>query len=102
MSDGHVDLKTAPSRRMSTRTPLKSLQATAANRQMYMWATPGVAKRPTKSTKREDRRSSPPAVYSYKIVNQRLSHTAAFVPPRASAGPTCPNIAYRFVFTNTL
>ncbi|PJF19008.1 hypothetical protein PSACC_01176 [Paramicrosporidium saccamoebae] len=96
MSDGHVDLKATSGKRLSTRTPLKPLQGTTANRQIYMWTAPSASKRPSKTTKREDRRSSPPAVYSYKIVNQRLSHTAAFVPPRASAGPASPNIAYRF------
>lgn len=53
---------------------------------------------------------SPPAVYSYSIVNQRLSHIAAFVPPKgnglaggATGGGHQPtHIAYRFVFTNAL
>lgn len=42
------------------------------------------------------------AIYSYRIVNQRLSHVAAFSPPR-SANPDGPQqIAYRFVFTNSI
>ena len=58
----------------------------------------------------------PPAVYSYRIANQRLSHVAAFAPPRSQAypagsgataalpvgNPRHQHIAYRFVFTNTL
>lgn len=55
--------------------------------------------------------SPPPAVYSYSIVNQRLSHIAAFVPPKGNGlvggapgggGHQSTHIAYRFVFTNAL
>lgn len=56
------------------------------------------------------RRGGPsPAVYSYSIVNQRLSHIAAFVPPKGNGlaggtvgGHQSTQIAYRFVFTNAL
>lgn len=41
------------------------------------------------------------AIYSYRIVNQRLSHVAAFSPPR-SVNPNQQQIAYRFVFTNAI
>lgn len=58
----------------------------------------------------KSRRGGPsPAVYSYSIVNQRLSHIAAFVPPKgngltggATGGHHPAHIAYRFVFTNAL
>lgn len=41
------------------------------------------------------------AVYSYAIVNQKLSHVGAFVPSRGSLHPNA-SIAYRFIFTNSL
>lgn len=66
---------------------------------------------PNESSSNLQRRS--PAVYSYRIVNQRLSHVAASAPPRSQAYPAesalpaasssrHQHIAYRFVFTNAL
>lgn len=46
--------------------------------------------------------SSNKAIYSYRIVNQRLSHVAAFSPPRSANSEGPQQIAYRFVFTNSI
>lgn len=53
--------------------------------------------------KYEARKAHPAAVYSYAIVNQRLSHiAAAFSSHSSSSGPQRSQIAYRFVFTNSI
>ena len=93
-SDSYLDerKRRRAGRLPDTRGPLKPLPAniTKSGKTVLVWTASG--------PKQHHRM---PAVYSYKIVNQRLSHIAAFAPPRAAAGPRA-NIAYRFVFTNAI
>ena len=76
--------------------------SSTVEKRLLVWTASGAAIKCLSNESCVDRRDAMGrAVYSYTIVNQRLSHIAAFVPPRVTRVESS-QIAYRFVFTNTL